>query len=62
MPALYRLDLLPLVVEQLERGPLALWQLIERSVHVQVPHPEDWSHAVQVNTPADLERYLGRRA
>jgi molybdopterin-guanine dinucleotide biosynthesis protein A len=62
MPALYHLDLLPLVVKQIEQGPLALWQLIERAEHVQLPYPEDWSDTVQVNTPRDLERYLTRRA
>jgi molybdopterin-guanine dinucleotide biosynthesis protein A len=62
MPALYHAGLGDLVRARLAAGERSLWRLIEAADPVALPHPPGWERAVQVNTPADLERYTRQRA
>jgi molybdopterin-guanine dinucleotide biosynthesis protein A len=61
MPALYHADLRDRVRARLAAGQRSLWRLIEAADPIALPHPPGWEQAVQVNTPADLERYLRRQ-
>jgi len=54
--ALYHRRTLPEVEARLQRGELAMWQLLEAVDAVCPPTPADWPRTVQINTPEDFER------
>jgi len=54
LPALFHAAALDDVRAFLARGQRALWRLIESMPHAQIPLPDDWNLAVQVNSVEDL--------
>lgn len=56
MFARYGRALLPEVEARLERGPRAMWRLLDAVGARALPLPPDWSSMYSVNTPGDLRR------